>query len=204
MNPALDRPRAGALVPSRPLDTAAAHSLQQQVLPFQQAGLDVAERRDAAVDVTTPALRISIGYRTQKHLLARIHQVQLTTSVPAASGPRGDCALELRIRGARRKGHWWKPSGAAEHRAAEIATTVDGTALADLVRTVDLTACTLTWTERARRWQVRVEPYGGHHLRLLVPPMTYTNTLTCPEVGAITAAMHELAAALAGPGEELT
>ncbi|MHA6803733.1 hypothetical protein [Salinifilum ghardaiensis] len=160
--------------------------------------MSVVDRSGSGVRMTGRDGDVRLAYCTRKQLLLRIHQLHVATSVDGASGPGEDCTLELRVRGARRKAHRWKELGWGGAFPDEIAARLSGPALAELVRTVDLAACTASWTARTRRWRVCIAPYGGHHLRLLLPPMTYTNTLT--ELEATTAALHELADALAGWG----
>ncbi|MDR7303586.1 DUF3156 family protein [Haloactinomyces albus] len=197
MTAAFGRAPAGVFLPPSPLDAAAVHSLHQQAFPFRQAGLNIGDRQSTGVSMTTPDRHIRLGYRTQKQLLARIHHLQVTTSVPSAFGPIADCTLELRIRGTHRTRHWWNPSGPGKSEADEVATKLTGPALTELIHAVDLTSCTVSWTAHTGCWHVCVEPYAGHHLRLLLPPMTYTNTLTRTEAAVITAALHEITTAVA-------
>lgn len=197
MTTAFDRAPAGAFLPPPPLDTATLHSLDQQAFPFRQAGMEVAARWSAGMHLKTSDQRIRLGYRTQKHLLARIHHLQATTAVPGC-GPGADCTLELHLRGTPPRNHWWKPSGPGEPEAAGIATRLTGPALTSLVDTVDLTSCTVSWNARTGCWHIRIEPYAGNHIRLLLPPMTYTNTVRPAEAETITAALSEITTAVAG------
>lgn len=183
-------------LPTDTLDRTAARSLHQQSLPFQRSGLAIVDRSNNGVDMMGKGRHIRLTYCTRKQLLARIHQLHVATSVDGASGPGEDCTLDLRIRGGHRKTYWWKVLGRGWPCPDEIVAHLSGPAFAELVHTVDLAACTASWNTRTRRWHVCVAPYGGHHLRLLLPPMTYTNTLTCPEASTISAALHELADAL--------
>jgi hypothetical protein len=64
------------------------------------------------------------------------------------------------------------------------------------VQSVDLTACTVTWSPQSRDWRICVEPYAGSHLRVFFPPINYSTALHPSEARAIAAALHEVASAL--------
>ncbi|GAA5126663.1 hypothetical protein [Haloechinothrix salitolerans] len=180
--------------------TAAARYLEQQADPFLRAGLQVADRGDDWLALTGDdvAVTVTLRWRTQRLLLARIHQLQVTADVDAASATDiarsrapGAATSELRLRvsgpaGAR--SFRWQP------RRGTRPAGFGGYAVADMARTVDLTSCTVT--SRPDGWRVCVEPYAASRLRVFFPPIHYATTVRPDEAATIVAAVRALSAAL--------
>jgi len=100
----------------------------------------------------------------------------VTTDVEASSGAdTADRTGELRLRATGRAGarrfRW-------HSRRAAPPARLDGPAVADLARTVDLTSC------------------AGSMLRVFFPPIHYATTVKPHEAATIVAALRELRAAL--------
>lgn len=197
MSPRLTaRPRTSAPTERpQPSATAAVRFLAQQADPFLRAGLRESERGPDWLTLTGDDVTITLRWRTQRLLLARIHQLQVTADVDAAargvaSGQAsGESRLRFVGRGGARRFRW-------QSRRGRPPTGLDGPAVTELARAVDLTRCTIT--PRRGGWRICVEPYAGSRLRVFFPPIHYVTTLRQGEAATIVAALHELAAAANG------
>ncbi len=194
------RPQVSAAAGRATGTTAAVRFLAQQADPFLRAGMRVSERGRDWLALTGDDVAVTLRWRTQRLLLARIHQLQVTadvassrTSVGAASRISGVAASgELRLRASGRAGargfRWQSRRGASP-------AGLDGPAVAELARSVDLTSCTVT--PRPGGWRIVVEPYAGSRLRVFFPPIHYATTVRPDEAATIMAAVGELRSALA-------
>jgi hypothetical protein len=184
--------------PIRLTSGVAARSLAAQAIPFQQYGSRLADRKPAHIELAGSPHPIVLRYRTQRLLLARIYQLQVTTTAAGDTGPAMPYAMELSTRGKDRSPYWICRDGSA------VATGPTGAAVEALARTVDHVSCTATWCPTSGRWHFCIEPYAGSHLRVYFPPITYTTTLRAWEAEVISAALAELSTALTGRTEEPT
>ncbi|MPY80118.1 MAG: DUF3156 family protein [Actinophytocola sp.] len=167
--------------------TPAVRFLAQQAEPFLRAGLRESERGADWLTLAGDDVTVTLRWRTQRLLLARIHQLQVTADV-AASGSAGELRLRVSGSAGARRFRW-------QSRRGTPPAGLDGPAVAELARTVDLTDCTVT--PRPGGWRVCVEPYAGSRLRVFFPPIHYATTVRPGEAVTIAAAVREISAALA-------
>lgn len=176
--------------PARHVGVAAARSLASQALPFEQCGWRISDRVPARIELEGSPHPVVLRYRTQRMLLARIHQLQIIATVASVAGPPAPCTFELRTHGGDRTPRW------VCRADGSMADDLTGSAVEALARKIDLVSCTATWCPRSGRWRLRIEPYAGSHLRVYFPPITYTTTLRASEAEVITGALAELSAAV--------
>lgn len=172
--------------------TTAARFLAQQADPFLRAGMRVSERGRDWLALTGNDVTVTLRWRTQRLLLGRIHQLQVTADVekPLITGAPASGELRLRASGrAGARGFRW------QSRRGASPAGLDGPAVAELARSVDLTSCTVT--QRPGGWRIVVEPYAGSRLRVFFPPIHYATTVRPEEAATIMAAVGELRFALA-------
>jgi len=186
------RPQVSATAGRATGTTVAVWFLAQQADPFLRAGMRVSERGRDWLALTGDDVTVTLRWRTQRLLLARIHQLQVTADVekPLVTGAPASGELRLRASGrASARGFRW------QSRRGLSPAGLDGPAAAELARSVDLTSCTVT--PRPGGWRIVVEPYAGSRLRVFFPPIHYATTVRPEEAATIMAAVGELHSALA-------
>ncbi|MFC7344242.1 DUF3156 family protein [Saccharopolyspora griseoalba] len=186
----------------RGLDDLAARSLQQQASPFDRAGCSV-EAGERALEVRAPGVTLALQYRTQRYFFARIHQLRAVAEL-VADGPDEPCELQLEVRNRRRGSFRWRGAPGAAGLVDALNHGSCAQATSDLVSSVDLVECSLRWFPRDRTWQVRIEPYAGSQVRLLLPPLRDISTLTAAEAGVVVRMARAVSAALRGAPEPAT
>ncbi|GAA2363088.1 hypothetical protein GCM10009854_48470 [Saccharopolyspora halophila] len=186
----------------RGMNDLAARSLQQQASPFGQAGCSV-ETGDHALEVRAPGVTLALQYRTQRYLFARIHQLRAVAEI-MADGPDEPCELRLEVRNRRHGTFRWSGAPGAAGVIHALNHEPCAQATSDLVSSVDLVECSLHWFPHSKTWQVRIEPYAGSQVRLLLPPLHYISTLTAAEAGIVVRIARAVSTALRSTPERST
>ncbi len=184
--------------PVRQSSGVMARSLAAQAMPFQQHGTRVSVRQPTRIELEGSPHPIVLRYRTQRLLLARIHQLQVCVTVTGETGPSEPCTMELSHRGKENGPNWTCRGGGTAVNGPT------GVAIEALARTVDLVSCTADWSPATGQWHFCIEPYAGSHLRVYFPPITYTTSLDPREAGVISGALAELSTMLPGRKDKRT
>lgn len=171
----------------RSVSPQAYKALQTHAAMFKASGADLLEDDGRTISLSDRSFGMSLDYRSQRKLLARIDHLRIKAEF-VASGPKAAASFKLRLQRAGPLGgeYEFTLTGRDSAQAEKVGRDLLRSGIVqELASKVDLEDLSISRCPKRGVWELVLEPYPGCHVSTVFPPARYTVRLKNREIEAV-------------------